>query len=237
MLPGCRSSALASIRYQCSGSTVRGTPGWSCVRDADVVLTRVQAPTTPRPRPRYSRQRSAQPHLRTGGDDGAHLGQYAETLSGLGGEPIAYVDESSAEYQAFLESVGLPEPIARVMADSDVAVERGYLLVESGDLATRGDFLMAMDTGPADREADHRTRRDGASDRCRSRRAHLDALVARTQGHLVEVVPPPLPIQRHEASLAQREVGKTQSPGRVPRGASFRRIARAEPCSVGRPTS
>ena len=51
-----------------------------------------------------------------------------------GGEPIAYVDESPAEYQAFLESVGLPEPIARVMADSDVAVERGYLLVEAGDL-------------------------------------------------------------------------------------------------------
>ena len=56
-------------------------------------------------------------------------------LSGLVGEPIAYVDQPPAQYQAFLESVGMPEPIARVMADSDVAVARGDLLVESGDLS------------------------------------------------------------------------------------------------------
>ncbi len=70
-----------------------------------------------------------------GGDTSFTLGEYAETVSGLVGETIAYVDQPPAEYQAFLESVGLPEPVARVMADSDVAVARGDLLVESGDLS------------------------------------------------------------------------------------------------------
>jgi NAD(P)H dehydrogenase (quinone) len=70
-----------------------------------------------------------------GGDTAFTLGEYAETLSGLVGETIAYVDQPPAEYQAFLESVGVPEPVARVLADSDVAVARGDLLVESGDLS------------------------------------------------------------------------------------------------------
>jgi NAD(P)H dehydrogenase (quinone) len=69
-----------------------------------------------------------------GGDTAFTLAEYAETLSGQVGETIAYVDQPPAQYQAFLESVGLPEPIARLMADSDVAVARGDLLVESGDL-------------------------------------------------------------------------------------------------------
>lgn len=70
-----------------------------------------------------------------GGDTAFTLGEYAETLSGLVGETIAYVDQPPAEYQAFLESVGVPEPMARLVADSDVAVARGDLLVESGDLS------------------------------------------------------------------------------------------------------
>lgn len=70
-----------------------------------------------------------------GGDMAFTLGEYAETLSGLVGETIAYVDQPPAEYQAFLESAGLPGPLARVMADADVAVARGDLLVESGDLS------------------------------------------------------------------------------------------------------
>ena len=70
-----------------------------------------------------------------GGDTLFTLGEYAETLSGLVGEEIAYVDQPPAQYQAFLESVGLPAPLAHVMADSDVAVARGDLPVESGDLS------------------------------------------------------------------------------------------------------
>jgi NAD(P)H dehydrogenase (quinone) len=70
-----------------------------------------------------------------GGDTAFTLGEYAETLSGLVGETIAYVDQPAAEYQAFLESVGMPEPVARIMADADLAVARGDLLVESDDLS------------------------------------------------------------------------------------------------------
>lgn len=70
-----------------------------------------------------------------GGDTAFTMGEYAETLSGLVGETIAYVDQPPAQYQAFLESVGVPEPMARLVADSDVALARGDLLVESGDLS------------------------------------------------------------------------------------------------------
>jgi len=52
-----------------------------------------------------------------------------------GGKSSRPVDQPPAEYQAFLESVGVPEPMARLVADSDVAVARGDLLVESGDLS------------------------------------------------------------------------------------------------------
>jgi NAD(P)H dehydrogenase (quinone) len=70
-----------------------------------------------------------------GGDTAFTLTEYAETLSELTGEQIAYVDQPPAEYQAFLESVGVPEAMARVLADSDAGLARGDLLVETGDLA------------------------------------------------------------------------------------------------------
>ena len=70
-----------------------------------------------------------------GGDTAFTLSEYAETLSALVGETVAYVDQPAADYQAFLESVGLPEPVARIMADADLALARGDLQVESGDLS------------------------------------------------------------------------------------------------------
>lgn len=70
-----------------------------------------------------------------GGDTAFTLSEYAETLSALVGETVAYVDQPAADYQAFLESVGLPEPVARIMADADLALARGDLQVDSGDLS------------------------------------------------------------------------------------------------------
>jgi len=69
-----------------------------------------------------------------GGDTAFTLAEYAATLSALVGEPIAYVDQAPADYEAFLESAGVPQPMAHVLADSDVGIARGDLLVESGDL-------------------------------------------------------------------------------------------------------
>jgi NAD(P)H dehydrogenase (quinone) len=69
-----------------------------------------------------------------GGDTAFTLAEYAATLSELTDEAIAYVDQQPAEYQAFLESVGVPAPMASILADSDVGISRGDLLVESGEL-------------------------------------------------------------------------------------------------------
>lgn len=70
-----------------------------------------------------------------GGDTAFTMAEYAATLSGLVGETITYVNQPPEEYQAFLESVGLPGPVAHVMADADVAVSRDDLFVETGDLS------------------------------------------------------------------------------------------------------
>jgi len=69
-----------------------------------------------------------------GGDSAFTLAEYAATLSDVSGEQVSYIDKSQADYQSFLVSAGLPEPVAAVYADADVAISRGDLLVESGDL-------------------------------------------------------------------------------------------------------
>jgi NAD(P)H dehydrogenase (quinone) len=69
-----------------------------------------------------------------GGDAAFSLAEYAATVSQVTGEQVTYVDQSPADYQAFLESVGVPAPMPRILADADVALSRGDLLVESGDL-------------------------------------------------------------------------------------------------------
>lgn len=82
-----------------------------------------------------------------GGDTALSLEEYAATLSELVGEPIAYVDQPPAEYQAFLESVGVPAPMAAILADSDVGLARGHLLEESGELSR---LIGRPTTAPAD---------------------------------------------------------------------------------------
>jgi NAD(P)H dehydrogenase (quinone) len=69
-----------------------------------------------------------------GGDTAFTLPEYAATLSDLVGEEIAYVDQTPAEYAAFLESAGVPGPVAQILADSDRGLSRDELLVETGDL-------------------------------------------------------------------------------------------------------
>jgi NAD(P)H dehydrogenase (quinone) len=70
-----------------------------------------------------------------GADSSFSLPEYAATLSGLTGEEIAYVDQPVEEYQAFLESVGVPSGMAQVLADADLGLSRGDLFVDSGDLS------------------------------------------------------------------------------------------------------
>lgn len=82
-----------------------------------------------------------------GGDTAFTLEEYAATLSALVGEEIVYVDQPASEYEAFLAAAGVPEPMARVLADADVALARGDLLVESGDL---GRLIGRPTTGLSD---------------------------------------------------------------------------------------
>lgn len=41
---------------------------------------------------------------------------------------------SEDAYKGILESVGLPAPVAEILADSDAAIAKGALDTESGDL-------------------------------------------------------------------------------------------------------
>ena len=70
-----------------------------------------------------------------GGDTAFTLTEYAATLAELSGTEVAYVDRPVAEYQAFLVSVGVPEGMAAVLADSDRGLAEGELLEESGTLS------------------------------------------------------------------------------------------------------
>lgn len=69
------------------------------------------------------------------GDTAYTMAEYAATLSRLSGQDVAYVDQPAADYQAVLESVGLPAPVAQILAGADLGLGRGELLDESGTLS------------------------------------------------------------------------------------------------------
>ncbi len=70
-----------------------------------------------------------------GGDTAFTLAEYAATLSAESGTEVAYRDLSAEDYRAALTGAGLPEAYAAILADSDLALARGELLSDSGDLA------------------------------------------------------------------------------------------------------
>lgn len=70
-----------------------------------------------------------------GGDDAFTLSELAQEISRQSGQPVVYRDLPEAEYAEALIGVGVPEPFARVLADSDRGIARGELFTESGDLS------------------------------------------------------------------------------------------------------
>ena len=66
-----------------------------------------------------------------GGDQAFTLGELAAEVARQGGREVAYRDMPAGEYGAAL---GVPEPFARVLADSDLGIKRGELFTDSGDL-------------------------------------------------------------------------------------------------------
>jgi NAD(P)H dehydrogenase (quinone) len=69
-----------------------------------------------------------------GGDESLTMDDVAALLSDASGQDIAYTDMPVEEYDAVLVQAGLPDPFARVIADSTAAIARGELATDSGDL-------------------------------------------------------------------------------------------------------
>lgn len=69
------------------------------------------------------------------GDTAYTLSEFAAELSRQSGKPVPYVDLPQAEYRAALLGAGLPEPIADLLADSDVGASEGGLYDGSKQLS------------------------------------------------------------------------------------------------------
>ncbi|HET9380169.1 MAG TPA: SDR family oxidoreductase [Streptomyces sp.] len=70
-----------------------------------------------------------------GGDEAWSFAEYAAELSRQTGRKIAYRPVSPEELTAVLVGAGMPEAFAAIVAGVDVSIEKGELVVGSGDLA------------------------------------------------------------------------------------------------------
>ncbi|MEV7661659.1 SDR family oxidoreductase [Paenarthrobacter sp. NPDC089316] len=69
-----------------------------------------------------------------GGDEAFTLDELAAEISAASGKAIEYKDLPVDQYAALLTSAGIPEGFAQILADTDLGIARGDLLVTSGDL-------------------------------------------------------------------------------------------------------
>ena len=70
-----------------------------------------------------------------GGDTAFTLSELAAEISKQTKREIIYRDLPVEQFAQALIGAGLPEPLAQSLADADLGIERGDLLVESGDLS------------------------------------------------------------------------------------------------------
>jgi NAD(P)H dehydrogenase (quinone) len=69
------------------------------------------------------------------GDDAWSYPEFAAEVTRQSGQPVEHKTLNPQESKAFLVSVGLPEMFADILADVDVAINRGSLAVRTGDLS------------------------------------------------------------------------------------------------------
>jgi NAD(P)H dehydrogenase (quinone) len=69
-----------------------------------------------------------------GGDEPFRMQQLAQWVSEASGRKVQYQDMPEEAYRQALLGFGLPEPLARALADADRALSRGELMTSSGDL-------------------------------------------------------------------------------------------------------
>lgn len=70
-----------------------------------------------------------------GGDTDWGFAEYAAAVSEHSGKEIAYTPVSVEAYTGILTSVGLPAPLAAILAGVEASIEQGQLVVSSGDLS------------------------------------------------------------------------------------------------------
>jgi len=71
-----------------------------------------------------------------GGDQAITLSDLAAEVQAQSGREVAYHNMPTEAYGQMLEGVGLPAPVAQMLADSDRGLEHGDLQTESHDLST-----------------------------------------------------------------------------------------------------
>ncbi|RPF35524.1 SDR family oxidoreductase [Streptomyces sp. TLI_185] len=70
-----------------------------------------------------------------GGDEAWSFAEYAAELSKQTGKEIAYSPVSVEAFTGILTGAGLPGPLAAVLAGVDASIEKGELVVSTGDLS------------------------------------------------------------------------------------------------------
>jgi NAD(P)H dehydrogenase (quinone) len=70
-----------------------------------------------------------------GGDVAWSFAEYAAEVSKASGKEIAYNSVPVETYKGILTGVGVPEPMAAILAGVDESIEKGELVISSGDLS------------------------------------------------------------------------------------------------------
>ena len=70
-----------------------------------------------------------------GGDEAWGFAEYAAEVAGRTGKEIIYNSVPAEAYKGILTGAGLPEPLAAILAGVDESIEKGELVVASGDLS------------------------------------------------------------------------------------------------------
>jgi NAD(P)H dehydrogenase (quinone) len=71
-----------------------------------------------------------------GGDHAFTLAELAQEISTAASQPVAYQDLPVEEYAGLLAGFGVPQAFAEILAESDLGIARGDLLVSGSDLRT-----------------------------------------------------------------------------------------------------
>jgi NAD(P)H dehydrogenase (quinone) len=71
-----------------------------------------------------------------GGDQAFTLNDLAAEITAVTGQPVRYQDLPAEQYAKVLQDAGLPEAYAAILADSDLGIARGDLLVTGSDLSS-----------------------------------------------------------------------------------------------------